>query len=127
MTTIYLQGAVTSIFVHQTEHNHIKSGAANDDVPFAINCPTCEPFLVRDFGAVYSKDIVPPTDRQVEARERMKEEGNAAVSEAAKALAATATATMRKSSVDEDEMDRRVAAAVDKALKRQAEATPIEA
>jgi hypothetical protein len=119
VTTIYLQGAVTSIFVHQTEHNHIKSGAANDDVPFAINCPPCEPFLVRDFGAVYSKDIVPPTDRQVEARERMKEEGNAAVSEAAKALAATATANMRRPTIDSDDIDRRIAAAVAQALSQK--------
>jgi hypothetical protein len=70
----------------------------NDDVPFAINCATCEPYLVRDFGAVYNREIVPLTGRQIEARERASREGGVAVQKAAEALAKTASAILHEPS-----------------------------
>jgi hypothetical protein len=56
----------------------------------------------------------------------MKEEGNAAVSEAAKALASTATASMRRHA-DDDEFERRVEAGVKAALERGAIVTRLDA
>lgn len=92
MSTIFLQGAITSVFVGPTGHTHGKSAAADDSVPFAIDCPPCEKYLVKDFGGVYDRRSVPLTDRQVDAREQAKEEGDFAVALAAKELARGALA-----------------------------------
>jgi hypothetical protein len=92
VAAVFLQGAITSVFIGPTGHTHGKSAEANDEVPFAIDCPACEPTLVREFGAVYNRASVPLTDRQIEARERAKEEGDFAVASAAKELARGALA-----------------------------------
>ena len=92
MSAVFLQGAMTSVFVGATGHTHGKSGPADDNVPFAIDCGPCEKFLVKEFGAVYSRNAVPLTDRQVDAREQAKEEGDFAVAIAAKELARGALA-----------------------------------
>ena len=126
MSQVFLQGSIGSIFVHQTGHTHARSVPTDDDVPTSINCPECEPYLVKELGAVYKKELVPLTERQIEARERMKEEGNAAVSEAAKALAATASATSKRYR-DEDEFERRVEAGVRTALATGAIVTSTDA
>jgi len=117
VSTVLLQGSVGSIFVGQTGHQHIRSGPTNDEIPTKINCPECEPWLVRDFGGVYSEELIPPTDRQVKAREKAEKEGNAAVSEAAKALALSAKAAMQSNS--DGDLDSRIAAAVAAAMSNQ--------
>jgi hypothetical protein len=119
VSVVYLQGSVGSVFVGPTGHNHTSSLAKpDDDVPMAISCAACEPHLVRDFGAVYNRELVPLTDRQIEAQKRATREGNAAVSEAAKALASQAKAAMQSSS-SEGDLDSRIAAAVAAAMESQ--------
>lgn|ERR1035437_2431233 len=125
MTAVYFPGSNGSIFVGQTGHPHVRSTPADDNTPTAIDCRECEPFLIK-LGGTYNKTQVPLTDRQEAARERMKEEGNAAVSEAAKALASTATASMRRHA-DDDEFERRVEAGVKAALERGAIVTRLDA
>jgi hypothetical protein len=114
--TVFLQGAIGSIFIPQTRHNHTRSAPLDDDIPTAIKCSDCEPFLVK-LGGVYDPAAVPPTQRQLDARERAKEAGNSAVAEAAKALAGVATSTTQRYSSD-DEFERRVEEGVRLALKR---------
>jgi hypothetical protein len=92
VATVYLQGSVASVYVSPTGHTHGKSAPADDNIPFAIDCPPCESFLVRELGAVYDRRSVPLTDRQVDAREQAKEEGDFAVALAAKELARGALA-----------------------------------
>jgi hypothetical protein len=119
-SVVYLQGSVGSVFVGPTGHNHKSSLAEpNDDVPFAVDCAECEPYLVKDFGAVYNRVLVPQTDRQIAAKEQATKDGNSAVSEAAKALAMSAKAAMN-STPSEDNLDDRIAAAVAKAMSAQA-------
>jgi hypothetical protein len=92
VSAVFLQGSITSVFVGPTGHTHGKSGPADDNVPFAIDCPPCEKYLVKEFGGVYDRRSVPLTDRQVDAREQAKEEGDFAVALAAKELARGALA-----------------------------------
>lgn len=116
--TIYLQGCIGSVFIPQTRHNHTRSAPLDDDVPTAIKCQDCEPFLVK-LGGVYDPVAVPLTQRQIDARERAKEAGNSAVAEAAKALAGVATSTTQRYHTD-DEFERRVEEGVKAALARGA-------
>jgi hypothetical protein len=115
---VYLQGSMGAVFVSATGHQHIRNIPANDDIPTKINCPECEPYLVRDFYGVYSAEQVPLTDRQVAAREQATREGNAAVSEAAKALAQTATASLQQQAPARD-MAEQIAAAVEAEVGRR--------
>jgi hypothetical protein len=117
--TVFLQGSVGSVFIPQTRHNHTRSAPLDDEVPTAIKCGDCEPFLVKNLGAVYDASQVPPTQRQLDARERAKEAGNSAVAEAAKALAGVATSTTQRYRSD-DEFERRVEEGVRAALARGA-------
>ncbi len=92
MSTIYTQHTVKALYVTQTDHRHQRAaGPEEDETPTALDCAMCEPYLVKE-GWVYDPALVPLTDRQERERERIKEEGNAAVSRAAEALAATALA-----------------------------------
>jgi hypothetical protein len=113
MGTVFLQGSVTSIFVGQTGHQHLRSIAADDNVPTAINCPECEPYLLKE-GAVHDKRMVPLTDRQEAAKEEATREGGLAVRQAAEALATTASRVLRQD--EPNDIDARIAAAVAAAL-----------
>jgi hypothetical protein len=121
-SVVYLQGSIGSVFVGPTGHNHISSLAVpDDDVPFAINCAECEPYLVRNFGAVYNRSIVPLTDRQIEARERASREGGVAVQKAAEALAKSASSILNEppeKTYTADQVSRMIAAEVEKVQHR---------
>src|SRR5271157_5269517 len=86
-STVYLPGSVTSVFVGQTNHQHLRSIPSDDNIPTAIKCDDCEKYLVRDFAGVYDKRAVPLTDRQIEDRQQAKEAGEFAVARAAEELA----------------------------------------
>ncbi len=115
---VFLQGSIGSIFIPQTRHNHTRSAPLDDEVPTAIKCSDCEPYLVK-LGGVYDPAAVPLTQRQIDARERAKEAGNSAVAEAARALAGVATSTTQRYHSD-DEFERRVEEGVRAALARGA-------
>ena len=117
--TVYIQGCFGSVFIPETRHNHTRSAPLDDEIPTAIKCSDCEPYLVKNLGAVYDPSQVPPTQRQLDARERAKEAGNSAVAEAAKALAGVATSTTQRYHTD-DEYERRVEEGVRAALARGA-------
>jgi hypothetical protein len=119
VTRVYLQNSTQAIFVSETGHQHLRSASAEDERPTVINCPECEPYLVRDFAGVYSPEQVPLTQAQVAARERETREGNTAVSEAAKALAISARASLAAGPAAADDLDARIAAAVATALAAQ--------
>jgi hypothetical protein len=87
MARIYLQGAIGNVFVGPTGHQHLRTIPINDEIPTVIDCPMCEKYLVKDFGGVYDPRSVPLTDRQIEDRERAKEDGDFAVAKAAQELA----------------------------------------
>jgi len=91
VTKVYLNRTTTSIFVGQTGHQHIRQEIPDGTTPFVINCQTCEPYLVKDFGGVFDPGQVPLTEKQIAERERAKEEGSSAVAKAAEALANTAS------------------------------------
>ncbi len=86
MTTLYNQHTYSSVFVGQTGHTHTRAADADTDLPFAVDCGVCEPYLVRE-GWVYNTELVPPTDVQLREQERLEREGNIAVKQAAEAMA----------------------------------------
>ena len=91
--TVYNQHIFTAIFVGQTGHQHVRNASATDEAPTAIECVSCEPFLVKE-GWTHSPEQVPLTDRQVTERDRTEREGNMAVKQVAEALATTAAAAL---------------------------------
>ena len=96
MTTVYLQSGTYSIHVGKTGHTHVRSAADEAaDLPMAIDCSICEPFLVKE-GAVYDVTLVPLTAVQQREKERVEREGNFAMQRAATALADAAAGVVTR-------------------------------
>jgi hypothetical protein len=94
MSTIYNQYVVTSVFVGQTGHTHVRvDDPKHPEVPTAIDCVSCEPFLVKE-GWVYSPDLVPLTDTQVRNQEKATREGGQVVRWAAEQMAQQAASAL---------------------------------
>jgi hypothetical protein len=97
MSTIYTQHSVSSVYVGPTGHQHVRAQDDDGHTPFALECAACEPYLVKE-GWVYDTELVPLTDTQQRAQERMEREGSIAVRQAAERLADAAAAEITKAS-----------------------------
>lgn len=122
MSVVYLMGSYHSVFVGPTGHQHQRNDPPfPENVPMAIECPMCEPYLVRDFHGVYDRVQVPLTDRQIAANEQADRQGGAAVHAAAEALARSATVSLNAQlPTSKDELNAMIASAVATALAAQA-------
>jgi len=76
--TVYLQHTFYSIGIPETGHVHNRNAPPEDETPTAIDCDLCEPYLVKNAGAVYDTRLLPPTQAQAERAERESGQGSTA-------------------------------------------------